>query len=252
MSQIFSIVNQKGGVGKTTSTVSLAAILGKKGYNTLLVDLDPQANATSGLGLYEDAYTYTIYDVMLKSLETRKAIYPTSVPKLHILPSCKDLAGAEIELVSEFNRERFLRNCLEQVSADFDFILIDCPPSLGLLTINALTASQFVLIPVQSEYYALEGLARLTSTIEMVKKALNPSLIIKGIFITMTDNRISLSRQVEEEARQFFKEKVYLTTIPRNVRLSEAPSFGQPITTYDKKSKGAKAYKLLAKEIFYE
>lgn len=251
MGEIYSIVNQKGGVGKTTSAVSMAAILGKRGHKTLLVDLDPQANATSGLGLYDHRFTYTVYDVLIRAVDVSKAIYPTAVEHLSILASSKDLAGAEIELVSEFNRERFLSNCLAGIKNKFDYILIDCPPSLGLLTINALTASDWVIIPVQAEYYALEGLARLTQTIDMVKKALNPGLQIRGIMITMFDKRVGLSRQVEDEARGFFKEKVFQTVIPRNVRLSEAPSFGEPITVYDKKSKGAKAYKSLVKEVFY-
>ncbi|MDD5455567.1 MAG: ParA family protein [Candidatus Margulisbacteria bacterium] len=248
---IYCIVNQKGGVGKTTTAVSLASILGKKNHKTLLIDLDPQANATSGLGLYDKTFTYTVYDVLLKSVDVNKAIYPTAISDLYILPSTKDLAGAEIELVSEFNRERFLQVCLSRVQDMFEYIIIDCPPSLGLLTINALTASHYVLIPVQSEYYALEGLARLTGTIDLVKKALNPELQIRGIVVTMFDKRVTLSRQVEEEAREYFKEKVFQTVIPRNVRLSEAPSFGEPIIIYDKKSKGAKAYKNLVKEIFY-
>ncbi|OGI08096.1 MAG: hypothetical protein A2Y40_09755 [Candidatus Margulisbacteria bacterium GWF2_35_9] len=252
MCVIYSIVNQKGGVGKTTTAVSVASILGKNGKRTLLIDFDPQSNATSGLGLYEDNYTYTVYDALLKNVDVKKAVYPTAINKLFIIPSSKDLSGAEIELVSEFNRERFLQNCLKPILNDFDYIIIDCPPSLGLLTINALTASHFVLIPVQSEYYALEGLARLTSTIEMIKKALNPTLAIKGILMTMFDKRVALSKQVEDEARNFFTDQVFKTMIPRNVRLSEAPSFGEPIILYDKKSKGAKAYKSLVKEIFYE
>jgi chromosome partitioning protein len=252
MGEIYSIVNQKGGVGKTTSAVSMAAILGKRGHKTLLVDLDPQANATSGLGLYDHRFAYTVYDALIHSVDTSKAVYPTAIEHLSILASSKDLAGAEIELVSEFNRERFLTNCLASIKDQYEYILIDCPPSLGLLTINALTASDWVIIPVQAEYYALEGLARLTQTIDMVKKALNPTLKIRGIMITMFDKRVSLSRQVEDEARGFFKEQVFQTVIPRNVRLSEAPSFGEPITVYDKKSKGAKAYKSLVKEIFYE
>jgi len=252
MSIIYSIVNQKGGVGKTTTAVSIASILGKKGNKTLLIDFDPQSNATSGLGLYEDNYTYTIYDALMKNVEIQKAVYPTAISNLYILPSSQDLSGAEIELVSEFNRERFLQNCLADIKDDFDYIIIDCPPSLGLLTINALTTSDFVLIPVQSEYYALEGLARLTNTIEMIKQALNPKLELKGILMTMFDKRVALSKQVEDEARSFFNEQVFKTMIPRNVRLSEAPSFGEPIILYDKKSKGAKAYKNLVKEIFYE
>jgi chromosome partitioning protein len=252
MGKIYSIVNQKGGVGKTTSAVSMAAILGKRGHKTLLVDLDPQANATSGLGLYDHRFTYTVYDALIHAVDASKAIYPTAIEHLSILAASKDLAGAEIELVSEFNRERFLATCLAPIRDQYDYILIDCPPSLGLLTINALTASDWVIIPVQAEYYALEGLARLTQTIDMVKKALNPQLEIRGIMITMFDKRVGLSRQVEEEARSFFKEKVFPTVIPRNVRLSEAPSFGEPITVYDKKSKGAKAYKSIVKEIFYD
>ncbi len=252
MGDIYSIVNQKGGVGKTTSAVSMAAILGKRGKKTLLVDLDPQANATSGLGLFDHRFTYTVYDALIHAVEASKAIYPTAIEHLSILAASKDLAGAEIELVSEFNRERFLERCLAPIKDQFDYILIDCPPSLGLLTINALTASNWVIIPVQAEYYALEGLARLTQTIDMVKKALNPLLKIRGIMITMHDKRVGLSRQVEDEARNYFKDKVFQTVIPRNVRLSEAPSFGEPITIYDKKSKGAKAYKSIVKEIFYE
>ena len=252
MGDIYSIVNQKGGVGKTTSAVSMAAILGKRGKKTLLVDLDPQANATSGLGLLDHRFTYTVYDALIHAVDASKAIYPTAIEHLSILAASKDLAGAEIELVSEFNRERFLAQCLAPIKDQFEYILIDCPPSLGLLTINALTASDWVIIPVQAEYYALEGLARLTQTIDMVKKALNPALQIKGIMITMHDKRVGLSRQVEDEARSFFKEKVFQTVIPRNVKLSEAPSFGEPITVYDKKSKGAKAYKSLVKEIFHE
>lgn len=249
MGVIYSLVNQKGGVGKTTSAVSISAILGKKHHRTLLIDLDPQANATSGLGFYENRYSHTIYDVLIGKTDIHQAIYPTEVDQLFLIPSSKDLSGAEIELVSEFNRERFLKNCLEKIINEFDYVIIDCPPSLGLLTINALAASNYVLIPVQSEYYALEGLARLTNTIEMVRKALNPDLQIKGIIMTMFDKRLGLSRQVDEEARGFFKDLVFDTVIPRNVRLSEAPSFGEPIIIYDKKSKGAKAYKNLVKEL---
>lgn len=252
MTDIYALVNQKGGVGKTTSAVSMASILGKKGEKTLLVDLDPQANASSGLGLYEEAFTHSVYDALLRDIPIQRCIYPTATKNLSIIPSCKDLAGAEIELVSEFNRERFLKNALDSVKKDYDRIIIDCPPSLGLLTINALTAASHVLIPVQSEYYALEGLARLLGTIDMVKKALNPSLQIKGIFITMFDKRLSLSHQVDAEAREHLPELVFQTVIPRNVKLGEAPSFGESIVDYDKKSKGAKAYKNLVKEIFYE
>lgn len=249
--RIISLVNQKGGVGKTTSAVNIAAMLGKKGKSTLLVDLDPQANATSGLGLYENKFSHSVYQAMLANIDPNLAVYPTAVSNLSIMPSTKDLAGAEIELVSEFNRERFIKNMLDKLQQSFDFIIIDCPPSLGLLTVNVLTASTEIIIPVQCEYYALEGLARLMQTIETVKKALNPQLTIKGILLTMHDSRLGLSRQVEEEARQHLGELVFETVIPRNVKLSEAPSFGEPIISYDKKSKGAKAYKNLIKEIIY-
>jgi chromosome partitioning protein len=247
--RVISLVNQKGGVGKTTSAINISAVLSKKNKRTLLIDLDPQANATSGLGLYENNFTHSIYQAMLGNIEVHQAIYTTAVENLSIIPATKDLAGAEIELVSEFNRERFLKNMIEKINDQFDLIIIDCPPSLGLLTINALTASTEVIIPVQCEYFALEGLARLMQTIESVKKVLNPNLKVKGVLMTMYDNRLGLSRQVDEEARQYLGDLVFQTVIPRNVKLSEAPSFGEPIIVYDKKSKGSKAYKNLAKEI---
>jgi chromosome partitioning protein len=247
--RIISLVNQKGGVGKTTSAVNIAAMLGKKNKKTLLIDLDPQANATSGLGLYENNFTHSVYEAMLGNIDPNHAVYPTAVSNLSIMPSTKDLAGAEIELVSEFNRERFLKTMIDKIKDDFEIIIIDCPPSLGLLTINALTASNEVIIPVQCEYFALEGLARLMQTIDTVKNALNPELSIKGILMTMYDSRLGLSRQVEKEAREHLGPLVFETVIPRNVKLSEAPSFGEPIISYDKKSKGAKAYKNLIKEI---
>lgn len=251
MQQIISVVNQKGGVGKTTSSVNISSILGSKGYRTLLIDLDPQSNATSGLGLYANNFSYSIYHALMNLIDVNKAIYPTGVENLFILPATRELAGAEIELVNEVARETFLKDTLSKLQNQFEYIIIDCPPSLGLLTINALTASDYTLIPVQSEYYALEGLASLTSTINMVKKRLNPQLKIKGIIVTMFDSRNSLSKQVEQEARNHFKDKVYTTIIPRNVKLSEAPSFGEPIIIYDKKSKGSKAYKNLVKEMIY-
>lgn len=251
MTQIISVVNQKGGVGKTTSAVSIASVLGAKGYKTLLVDFDPQSNATSGLGLYPETFSYSIYHALFDLVDVNKAVYPTAVENLSVLPATRDLAGAEIELVNEVARETFLKGALLKLQKKFDYVIIDCPPSLGLLTINALTASNYALIPVQSEYYALEGLASLQSTINMVKKRLNPDLEIKGIIITMYDTRNSLSRQVENEAREYFKNRVYTTIIPRNVKLSEAPSFGEPIIIYDKKSKGSKAYKNLVKEMIH-
>ncbi len=247
--RIISLVNQKGGVGKTTSSVNIAAMLGKKSKRTLLIDLDPQANATSGLGLYENNFNRSVYEAMLGNIDPRQAVYPTAISNLSIMPATKDLAGAEIELVSEFNREHFLKKMITKLGDDFEIIIIDCPPSLGLLTINALTASTEVIIPVQCEYFALEGLARLTQTIDTVKNALNPELKIKGVLMTMYDSRLGLSRQVDEEARQHLGALVFETVIPRNVKLSEAPSFGEPIINYDKKSKGAKAYKNLIKEI---
>jgi len=243
------MVNQKGGVGKTTSAVNIAAMLAKKSQKTLLIDLDPQANATSGLGLYENNYTHSVYEALLGNIEPEQAIYPSAVKNLSVMPSSKDLSGAEIELVSEFNREKFLQAVMTKIEGKFDIVIIDCPPSLGLLTINSLTASTEIIIPVQAEYYALEGLARLMQTIESVKKALNPELFIKGILITMYDKRLGLSKQVEEEARDHLKDLVFKTVIPRNVKLSEAPGFGEPISNYDKKSKGAKAYKNLIKEL---
>ena len=249
--RIISLVNQKGGVGKTTTAVNVSALLGKKNKKTLLVDLDPQANATSGLGLYENNFSYSVYDALLGNIDAHQAVYPTAISNLSIMPSTKDLSGAEIELVSEFNREKFLKTLLDKIKNDYDFIIIDCPPSLGLLTINALVASTEVIIPVQSEYYALEGLARLTQTINAVKKALNENLEIKGIVLTMFDNRLGLSKQVEQEVRSHMGDIVFNSIIPRNVKLSEAPSFGEPIINYDKKSKGAKAYKNLTKEIIY-
>ncbi len=247
--RIISMVNQKGGVGKTTSAVNIAAMLAKKSQKTLLIDLDPQANATSGLGLYENNYTHSVYEALLGNIEPAQAIYPSAVKNLSVMPASKDLSGAEIELVSEFNREKFLQTMIKKIDGMFDIVIIDCPPSLGLLTINSLTASTEIIIPVQAEYYALEGLARLMQTIESVKKALNPKLFIKGVLITMYDKRLGLSKQVEEEARDHLKDLVFKTVIPRNVKLSEAPSFGEPISTYDKKSKGAKAYKNLIKEL---
>ena len=248
MKKIIAVANQKGGVGKTTSSVNIAACLARRGQKTLLVDMDPQGNATSGLGL-EKPKTNSIYNVLVDGLDPHEAIVPTEEPGLFALPSCIDLAGAEIELVSRDKREYALKEALAVVENTYDFIILDCPPSFGLLSLNAFTASNSVLIPIQCEYYALEGLSQLTSTIKMVKKSHNPAIEIEGVLPTMYDSRTNLSIQVMEEVKKFFKDKVYKNAIPRNVRLSEAPSYGQSIVTYDITSKGAESYIALTDEI---
>ncbi len=242
-----AILNQKGGVGKTTTAVNVGAYLAKANKNVLLVDLDPQGNATSGLGLDKQSLGETLYDALFNHEQAPGILQETSIPGLQILPSNANLAGAEVQLVSSLQRELQLRQMLEQFN--HDIALIDCPPSLGLLTINALSAADYVLIPVQTEYYALEGLGQLLSVIQRVKEAINPSLEILGVLLTMFDSRTSLSDQVMNEVKKHFNEKVFHTVIPRNVRLAEAPSFGEPISEHDKWSKGARAYKQLAKEI---
>ncbi len=248
--KIYAIVNQKGGVGKTTSVISLAAYLAQK-YRVLVVDMDPQANATSGLGLDKNGEHASIYDVLLDGTAVSQAIITTPALKnISVLPSSPSLAGAEVELVSAIGREYRLRESLEQIAGQYDYVLIDCPPSLGLLTINALTAAQDgVLIPVQCEYLALEGLSQLAQTVQMVKQYLNPNLEIRGLIMTMYDSRTNLSRQVVEEVKNYFPGKVFRAIIPRNVRLSEAPSYGEPINLYAPTSSGAIAYKYLAAEI---
>ncbi len=249
MSRIIAIVNQKGGVGKTTSAINLAASLAALERPVLLVDADPQANATSGLGFDKNAVVAGIYDVLVEGADLSSIILKTSLEKLHLAPSQIDLAGAEIELVGREGRESILKPALESVAGRYDFILIDCPPSLGLLTVNALTAAHSVFIPIQAEYYALEGLGQLMSTVELVRNGLNPQLEIEGILLTMFDARLNLANQVAAELKQHFAGKVYKTVINRSVRLAEAPSHGKPIILYDVNSGGAQSYLALAREV---
>ena len=247
MCKIISVANQKGGVGKTTTTVNLSTIIAKKGKKVLLIDADPQGNATSGLGVDKEVELST-YDVLVNDATIEEACKTTAVKNLMVCPSNISLAGAEVELVSMMSREQRLKEKIETAKEYFDYIFIDCPPSLGLITLNAFTASDSVLIPVQCEYCALEGLGQLLNTINLVKKHLNKTIEIEGALLTMYDIRTNLSNQVVKEVKKYFGDKVYKTVIPRNVRLSEAPSYGMPITIYDPKSKGAKSYIKFAKE----
>ena len=247
--KVISLVNQKGGVGKTTTAVSLASYIGKKKKKVLLIDLDPQANATSGLGIEKNELENTTYDLLINETPVTEVIMETSAQNVDIIASNINLAGAEVELVNAISRENILRTAVEEIRDDYDYIIIDCPPSLGLLTINALTASDGIIIPIQGEYYALEGLSQLVETINIVKKKLNPDIEILGVVLTMFDMRTQLSKQVKEEVEDYFKKKVFKTIIPRNVRLAEAPSHGLAISDYDKSSKGAKAYEALAAEV---
>ena len=250
MTRIIAIVNQKGGVGKTTTAVNLAASLATAEHRTLLVDSDPQGNATSGVGVPREQISSSIYDSMIGERELRDVIVQhTSLPFLDVVPATQDLVGAEVELVDRPKRETILRNALNDQVDDYEFVLIDCPPSLGLITLNVLAASHSVLIPIQCEYYALEGISQLLNTIRVVQQNFNASLAIDGVLLTMFDSRLNLSRQVADDAKEYFGAKVFRTSIPRNVRLAEAPSFGKPILLYDIHSVGAKSYMALAQEL---
>jgi len=250
MSRVIAIANQKGGVGKTTTAINLGASLAVAECRTLVIDMDPQGNASSGLGISVGPDQLTVYDVLIGGKEAKDAVIKAvHFPFLDLMPSTRDLVGAEIELVGALSRETVFRRALESVRDEYDYVLVDCPPSLGLLTLNTLTAADSVLIPIQCEFYALEGLSQLLNTVRLVQRALNPGLEIEGVLLTMFDRRLNLSRQVAAEAREYFQDRVYRTAIPRNVRLAEAPSFGQPIVQYDVLSQGAQSYLALAKEV---
>ena len=249
MAKIISVANQKGGVGKTTTAVNLASCLAEQGKKVLIVDSDPQGNTTTGLGIEKEMLACTIYDILVNGLAPINAILKTKYFDLDIIPSDMSLSGAEIELVGINKREFQLKEALNKVKDNYDFIIIDCPPSLGLVTLNSLTATDSVIIPIQCEYYALEGVMQLTNTINLVKRALNPELEIEGVVMTMFDGRTNLSIQVVDEVKKCFGKKVYRSVIPRNVRLSEAPSFGEPINVFDRTATGAIAYTSLAKEV---
>lgn len=251
MARIITIFNQKGGVGKTTTVINLASALGKLNKKTLIVDVDPQGNATSGLGIDKNSLELSVYDALINHTDLNQIVRKTSAENVDIIPSNVDLAGAEIELISMENRELSLKKSLISIKEKYDFILIDCPPSLGLLSINGLSASHSVLVPIQCEYYALEGVSQLVDTIMLVKRSLNPDLEIEGVVLSMFDGRTNLSIQVVDEVKKNFKGKVYTSIIPRNVRLAEAPSYGLSAIDYDSRSKGAEAYMELAEEFLY-
>jgi chromosome partitioning protein len=248
MGKVVSFTNKKGGVGKTTTVVNMAAYCADYNKKVLLIDLDSQGNATTGLGFSKSALKKSVYSVLVEEESITNNILPTQVPNLDILPANIDLSGAEVDLVYKRNREKILKNALKEVKNNYDYIFIDCPPSLGLLTINAWVASDSVLIPIQSEYYALEGVSQLMNTISLVKQHLNPNLLIEGVVITMYDGRALVSKQITAEIKKFFKSKLYEIIIPRNIRLSEAPSHGKPVMLYDPKCVGARAYKALTEE----
>ena len=249
MSKVISIVNQKGGVGKTTTAVNLAAGLGRQGCKVLLIDIDPQGNSTSGYGLNKRDIRLSSYDVLTKSAKIDEATVETGFEGVSVVPSNIDLAGAEIEMIDLPKREALLKAAISHVRSKYDYILLDCPPSLGLITLNALTASDTVLVPIQCEYYALEGLSQLMSTVRLIRQKYNPLLELEGVLLTMFDGRLNLTQQVVAEVKKYFPRKVFKTVIPRTVRLSEAPSFGQPIQYFDRSNKGALAYDALAAEI---
>ena len=249
MAKIIAIANQKGGVGKTTTAVNLSAAIAYLGKKVLIVDLDPQGNTTSGLGFEKTEKSKSVYDVLIGMEPFQDTLKQTQLETLKLCPSSIHLAGAEIELVSAISRETRMKTAIEQIASEFDYIFFDCPPSLGLLTVNALTASHTILVPIQCEFYALEGLSQLMNTVGIVQAHLNPSLDVEGVVLTMFDARTNLSLQVVEEVKRYFKNKVYRTMIPRNVRLSEAPSYGLPIILYDKASKGGESYLKLAEEV---
>ncbi len=248
MGKAIAIVNQKGGVGKTTTAVNLAAYIGHHGYKVLLVDVDPQGNATSGLGVNKREVEKSTYDMIVGDVKAEDILIKTSFENLHLLPSNMNLAGAELELVDMTGREAKIKNALAPIKAKYDFIILDCPPSLGLLTVNVLCAVDSVIVPIQCEYYALEGLSQLMNTIRQVKRLYNSLIELEGVLLTMFDGRLNLTQQVVSEVKRFFPQKVYASVIPRNVRLSEAPSFGQPVYYYDKSSKGSVAYDEFARE----
>ena len=249
MGKVIVVANQKGGVGKTTTSINLSAYLAELKKKTLLIDCDPQGNASSGVGIDKEEVTASVYDVLVNNESIYDNIIETRYKNLKIIPSNVDLAGAEIELVSMDKREFLLKEKIKEIKEEFDYIIIDCPPSLGLLTLNAFAAADSVIIPIQCEYYALEGLGALTKTVSTIKQSINPDIELEGILLTMFDKRTNLSTVVYDEVKKYFPDKVYKTVIPRNVRLSEAPSYGEAIVSYDKFSKGAHAYKSLAKEV---
>ena len=249
MGRTIAIANQKGGVGKTTTAINLSSCLAERGKKVLVIDLDPQGNTTSGMGLDKDEQEQSVYDLILDQCSTNDCVVRTNIPNLNIIPSNVNLAGAEVELLDVENKEYVLRNAVDYIKEDYDFVIIDCPPSLNMLTINAMTTADTVLVPIQCEYYALEGLSQLIYTINLVQDRLNPELVIEGVVFTMYDGRTNLSQQVVESVRTNLKTRIYETVIPRNIKLAEAPSHGMPINLYEAKSSGAESYRSLAAEI---